>query len=515
MNHAPDTPLAQRRSPLWVYLGVTLAAAALLLGTAIPAAAAELMRVTFVRHGQSLGNASGSIDSSTPGPVLSQLGQQQSAAVVGKLGDRNFDAIYASSMVRTQLTAAPMSQYLGLPIQILPGLQEIEAGDYEGTPERDAASGYMLAPLAWSLQGDLNARIPGSIDGNEFDARMDGALATMYDKGDRNVAVFSHGAAMMFWTFMNVDNLTAAQKMDLLRQSLSNTAYVVVEGNPEDGWTLVNWNGRQFSQERTFGAELKLQVRTLTRQLTAAAQSVAAAFATGDVAAIATAINRGIGAAGFSLVKFSRAVAATVIDRLSKVASGRLPSSSPAVLSEVPASEVAAAETGGAVAETISPAAHRDNPAQTSVTLTAGMSDSPKPQAIDASPLLVTEDVESKDVEASQTIDVAEPSQTEEPETVGKSYESNNQVESDTADSLGDASADTKSQLSVTKRSADADSESESGSGSRVRGGDNAKSDGPKSDSTKSDSTKSDGPKSDNAKSDSAKSDNAKSGDDD
>jgi Histidine phosphatase superfamily (branch 1) len=87
------------------------------------------MTATFVRHGQSLGNGSGSIDSSTPRPVLSELGYRQAAAVAAKLGNRNYDGVYASSMVRTQLTAAPMSQYLGLPVQVIDGLQEIEARD--------------------------------------------------------------------------------------------------------------------------------------------------------------------------------------------------------------------------------------------------------------------------------------------------------------------------------------------------------------------------------------------------
>ena len=189
---ATRRPKVWRRSALLRTLVAAALAAAVLIGAALPASAAELMRVTFVRHGQSAGNASGLIDTSTPGPVLTPTGQQQSQSIVGVLGDNNYDAIYASTMVRTQLTAAPMSQYLGLPIQVLSGLQEIEAGVFEGTPESQAQTGYGLFPLAWAIQGDRDLRIPGSIDGNEFDARVDGALQTIYDNGDRNPVIFSH-----------------------------------------------------------------------------------------------------------------------------------------------------------------------------------------------------------------------------------------------------------------------------------------------------------------------------------
>jgi hypothetical protein len=121
-------------------LGVALISFTMLVGAAIPAAAAELMRVTFVRHGESTGNASGLIDTSTPGPVLTQEGEEQARAVVDTLGVNNYDSIYASTMVRTQLTAAPTSQYLRLPIQVLPGLQEIEAGVFEGSSPSDGPS---------------------------------------------------------------------------------------------------------------------------------------------------------------------------------------------------------------------------------------------------------------------------------------------------------------------------------------------------------------------------------------
>lgn len=307
--------------------GVALAFLAFFL--AMPVAhAAETMRVTFIRHGESAGNASGNIDTSTPGPVLTEQGQQQARDIAAKLGDNNYDGIYASTMVRTQLTAAPMSQYLGMPIQVIDGIQEIPAGVFEGTPESGAQGGYGLYPIGWTFPGVI-PQIPESVfnkgtfmpgtteNGYSFDARVDGALQTIYDNGDRNAVVFSHGGTIMFWTMMNVNNLTVMEKLQLLQSAqLDNTDYVVIEGNNEDGWTLVNWNGQQFSPEPTFGHEMGLQLRTLSRQLTAAADQVKAAFQTGDITKIATAISHSVADASFSMTKFNRAISAQIIKRV-------------------------------------------------------------------------------------------------------------------------------------------------------------------------------------------------------
>ncbi|WKG02836.1 hypothetical protein [Mycolicibacterium sp. HK-90] len=137
----------------------------------------------------------------------------------------------------------------------------------------------------------------------------------MYDNGDRNVAAFSHGGAIMFWVFLNAEN---ADPMWLMTNPLRNTGYVVVEGNPEDGWRVVNWNGTEVGPETAFHVEVLRQVRTLSRQLDAAVQQVTDSFATRDPAAIATAINRSIADASFSVTKFSRAINAEVIERVNK-----------------------------------------------------------------------------------------------------------------------------------------------------------------------------------------------------
>ncbi|CAN5369519.1 histidine phosphatase family protein [soil metagenome] len=195
--------------------------------------------LTFVRHAQSAGNASGLIDTSVPGPSITDKGQLQAELVADTLRGKDFDGIYASSMVRTQQTAAPLADDLGEQVDVLPGLREIAAGWFEGTPEAAAASTYFLAPWQW-LQGDRNARIPGSVNGEEFNDDFTAAVQKIYDSGDKNPVAFSHGAAIMTWTQMNVKN---PDEELMISHPLPNTGEVVIEGNPISGWTLMKWNG--------------------------------------------------------------------------------------------------------------------------------------------------------------------------------------------------------------------------------------------------------------------------------
>lgn len=199
----------------------------------------ESITVTFVRHAQSEGNAAGVIDTSVPGPSITVEGRKQAEHVADELRDKDFDGIYASSMVRTQQTAAPLAEDLGEQVDVLPGLREIPAGWFEGAPEASAVSTYGLAPMQW-LQGERDARIPGAIDGNEFNDGFTEAVRRIYESGDKNAVAFSHAAAIMTWTQMNVTNAHP----ELMRSNpLPNVGQVVIRGNPVRGWTLVSWDG--------------------------------------------------------------------------------------------------------------------------------------------------------------------------------------------------------------------------------------------------------------------------------
>lgn len=242
-------------------LGVVTAvvsAVALLVGIALPANATT---ITWVRHGESEGNASGHLDTLVPGPPLTTLGWEQANTVAGTLDPADYDGVFASTMIRTQQTARPFAadKYQGGDqsavtistdayhpvfsddVVVLNGLQEISAGFFEGSSQTSGIGriGYILAPVMWTL-GLRFARIPGSEDGNEFEARVNGALSQIQDSGSDTPLVFDHGATIMFWTLMNVDNpdITLA-----LTHPLNNTDVVVVDSNGQGGWTLKSWAG--------------------------------------------------------------------------------------------------------------------------------------------------------------------------------------------------------------------------------------------------------------------------------
>ncbi|MDR3655143.1 MAG: phosphoglycerate mutase family protein [Mycobacterium sp.] len=219
------------------YKAVAVLAATVIVGACGGSPQARSITLTFIRHAQSEANASGVINTEVPGPGLSPEGQAQAQQLAHSRHD--FDAVYASTMVRTQQTAAPLAAELGKQVEVLPGLQEINAGWYEGKPDSMASSTYLLAPADW-LHGDLQDSIPGSVTGKEFNERFTAAVNKVYNSGNSKPVVFSHLYSIMYWALMNTKN---ARDSLATSHPLPNIGHVVITGNPMTGWTLVDWDG--------------------------------------------------------------------------------------------------------------------------------------------------------------------------------------------------------------------------------------------------------------------------------
>jgi len=194
------------------------------------------MRLLLIRHGQTPDNAHGALGAVVPGPGLTPLGREQAAAVPDAIANETIEAIYVSTMVRTHETAAPLAAALGITPTVLPGLREISAGSLEQRSDPEAIQQYMGTIFSWS--DDLGARIPDAESGYEFFDRYTGAIGEIAGRHDGTVAVFSHGAAIRAWASWACRNVGAEFSR---ANHLENTAVVILEGSPEEGWVARQW----------------------------------------------------------------------------------------------------------------------------------------------------------------------------------------------------------------------------------------------------------------------------------
>lgn len=198
------------------------------------------MRLLLIRHGQTPSNVKAVLDTAVPGPGLTELGERQAAALPDALVGEDVEAVFASTMVRTQLTAAPLAAARGLEVRVRDGIRELAAGELEGLPgDSERGVTYMDTVFAWAA-GDVERRMPGGENGVEALERYDAVVREAVGTGAMTVAMVSHGAAIRTWTAARADNVD----VEFARSHpLENTGVVVLEGSPTDGWKALSWAG--------------------------------------------------------------------------------------------------------------------------------------------------------------------------------------------------------------------------------------------------------------------------------
>jgi probable phosphoglycerate mutase len=190
------------------------------------------VRLFLVRHGQTHANVARQLDTAVPGLDLTDEGRAQARALADRLGGEDLGAIYTSDLVRTQQTAAPLAELLGLELVVLPGLREIQAGDWEMSTEWQP---YIDAVIRW--RDDPHHAIPGGDTGARFMQRYDAAIARIAADGHESAVAVSHGAAMRVWCSTSLG--LSADFFDERR--VDNTHVVTMEGDPDTGWRLLAW----------------------------------------------------------------------------------------------------------------------------------------------------------------------------------------------------------------------------------------------------------------------------------
>jgi probable phosphoglycerate mutase len=180
----------------------------------------DSVEVILVRHGASEAALPGQSFAMVDGqgdPALSKVGKEQARSVAAALGAESFSGLFASSLRRTQETAAPLAAANGLEVTVLPDLREINLGELEGGEYRIkvAEGDPVVAEIARQERWDV---IPGAESPEEFSGRLRvaiTAIAATVAAGTTAVA-FVHGAVIgdlcalatgsRPFAFLNADN---------------------------------------------------------------------------------------------------------------------------------------------------------------------------------------------------------------------------------------------------------------------------------------------------------------------
>ena len=150
------------------------------------------VEITFIRHAQTTGNASGRWQGHT-NSQLTDLGTAQAHALGERLANKHFDLVVASDLQRTMDTAAA----LGRPVESDPRWREPFFGDWE-----DCTTGEIMARnpelVAALFSGEDIAAPGGGEQMSDVVLRTQSALNDLISRlGEGSAAVVSHGMSLL------------------------------------------------------------------------------------------------------------------------------------------------------------------------------------------------------------------------------------------------------------------------------------------------------------------------------
>ncbi len=154
-------------------------------------ASARPLRVSFVRHGESVANVRGQWQGHGDAP-LSPLGREQAAALGDRLRTVRFDWVESSDLTRARTTG----EALGAAVKTNRAFREIDVGAWEGLTREEVA--VRFPDEVERLRLGLPVRIGGGESWDDLHVRTDAALGDLrarLEPGQHGI-VFSHGGVV-------------------------------------------------------------------------------------------------------------------------------------------------------------------------------------------------------------------------------------------------------------------------------------------------------------------------------
>lgn len=163
-------------------------------------------RIMLVRHGATVLSAEDRFAGSSD-VDLSDDGRELARRLADRLATAKIDAFYCSDMKRTTQTATIVAQRHGRSPLGVPGLREIDHGQWERMVHREVEQRYAAEYAAWSAD-PFNVAPPGGETGLHVLSRaMPALLKIVADHAGQTVLVVSHKATnrLLMCALMGID----------------------------------------------------------------------------------------------------------------------------------------------------------------------------------------------------------------------------------------------------------------------------------------------------------------------
>jgi broad specificity phosphatase PhoE len=127
---------------------------------------------------------------------LSERGTQQADRLAHWLARHPLDAVYASPMRRVQLTLEPFRRHFPGEVTVLPGLREVDFGDWTGLGWDEVQHRFGVSAYDWLHLLERN-HVAGAEALPAYQERISQCLdVILREQAGKSVAVFCHGGVI-------------------------------------------------------------------------------------------------------------------------------------------------------------------------------------------------------------------------------------------------------------------------------------------------------------------------------
>lgn len=161
--------------------------------------------IYIIRHGETEFNRTGMVQGSGVDADLNDTGRLQAQLFFNHYQQHPFEKIFVSSLKRTFQSVEPFIFNKKLPFEIIPELNEISWGHYEGRAYNPSWKQEYFSIIDQWAQGKYDIAVPGGETPLQLQERQKIALNKIINSPEKEILVCMHGRALKSFLCLMLD----------------------------------------------------------------------------------------------------------------------------------------------------------------------------------------------------------------------------------------------------------------------------------------------------------------------